>query len=49
VLTGLGRYHYFNAAGDEETGEIGQDHSPETHLVPLVLETASGLRSNIQV
>jgi UDP-arabinose 4-epimerase len=40
---------YFNAAGAEETGEIGEDHSPETHLIPLVLEAASGARSNIQV
>jgi UDP-arabinose 4-epimerase len=40
---------YFNAAGAEATGEIGEDHSPETHLIPLVLEAASGIRPAIQV
>jgi UDP-glucose 4-epimerase len=40
---------YFNAAGAEETDEIGEDYSPEPHLIPLVLEAASGVRSNIQV
>lgn len=40
---------YFNAAGADESGEIGEDHSPETHLIPLVLETALGKRSHITV
>jgi UDP-arabinose 4-epimerase len=43
------RLRYFNAAGAEETGEIGEDHNPETHLIPLVLEAASGVRSTVQV
>lgn len=40
---------YFNAAGADESGEIGEDHSPETHLIPLVLETALGKRPHITV
>jgi UDP-arabinose 4-epimerase len=43
------RLRYFNAAGAEATGEIGEDHSPETHLIPLVLEAASGARPAVQV
>ena len=33
---------YFNAAGADPDGEIGEDHQPETHLIPLVLEAAAG-------
>ncbi|MFC4769958.1 UDP-glucose 4-epimerase GalE [Effusibacillus consociatus] len=40
---------YFNAAGAELTGVIGEDHNPETHLIPLVLQTALGKREAIQV
>lgn len=40
---------YFNAAGADESGEIGENHSPETHLIPLVLETALGKRPHITV
>jgi UDP-glucose 4-epimerase len=32
---------YFNAAGADPGGEIGEEHSPETHLIPLVLQAAS--------
>ena len=35
---------YFNAAGADPDGEIGEDHDPETHLIPLALEAAAGLR-----
>jgi UDP-arabinose 4-epimerase len=35
---------YFNAAGADPDGEIGEAHSPETHLIPLLLEAALGLR-----
>lgn len=35
---------YFNAAGAHDSGEIGEDHTPETHLIPLVLEAAAGRR-----
>ena len=31
---------YFNAAGADPEGELGEDHSPETHLIPLVLKAA---------
>ena len=43
------RLRYFNAAGADPTGEIGEYHEPETHLIPLILGTASGLRSAIQI
>lgn len=40
---------YFNAAGADPEGEIGESHMPETHLIPLVLDAASGKRKNIKV
>jgi UDP-glucose 4-epimerase len=40
---------YFNAAGAALDGSIGEDHKPETHLIPLVMETALGLRDRISV
>ncbi|MGE5497473.1 MAG: UDP-glucose 4-epimerase GalE [Syntrophothermus sp.] len=40
---------YFNAAGCDMNGEIGESHEPETHLIPLVLFTALGKRENISV
>lgn len=40
---------YFNAAGADPEGEIGEDHNPETHLIPLVLDAASGKRPDIKV
>ena len=40
---------YFNAAGAHENGLIGEDHCPETHLVPIVLQTALGKRDEIAV
>ena len=40
---------YFNAAGADDAGEIGELHIPETHLVPLVLDAASGSRDSITV
>ena len=40
---------YFNAAGADAEGEIGEDHTPETHLIPLVIEAALGMRSHVQV
>ncbi|MBB6637850.1 UDP-glucose 4-epimerase GalE [Cohnella thailandensis] len=40
---------YFNAAGAHESGKIGEDHSPETHLIPLVLQVALGQREFISV
>src|SRR6516162_7802137 len=40
---------YFNAAGADPGGEIGELHAPETHLVPLVLQTALEQRSHVDV
>ncbi len=40
---------YFNAAGADPDGEIGEDHDPETHLIPLVLDAAMGRRPHITV
>lgn len=40
---------YFNAAGADPDGEIGESHSPETHIIPLVLDAASGKRKNISI
>jgi len=40
---------YFNAAGADPAGRSGEDHQPETHLIPLVIEAALGLRPEILV
>jgi UDP-arabinose 4-epimerase len=40
---------YFNAAGADPDGEIGERHEPETHLIPLLLQTALGQRPGIDV
>ncbi len=40
---------YFNAAGADPEGELGERHEPETHLIPLVLQAASGRRPDITV
>lgn len=40
---------YFNAAGADPEGEIGEDHDPETHLIPLVLHAAIGRRPNVVI
>ncbi|MDZ7815138.1 MAG: UDP-glucose 4-epimerase GalE [Planctomycetota bacterium] len=40
---------YFNAAGASESGKIGEDHDPETHLIPLVLQVALGQREKIMI
>jgi len=40
---------YFNAAGAHPGGEIGEDHSPESHLVPIVLQTALGKRDSVAI
>jgi len=40
---------YFNAAGASREGDIGEDHDPETHLIPLVLQVAQGRRKEILV
>ncbi|MGY6530192.1 MAG: UDP-glucose 4-epimerase GalE [Cyanobacterium sp.] len=42
-------FRYFNAAGADPDGMIGEDHHPETHLIPLVLYTALGKRDSITI
>ncbi|MCX7950789.1 MAG: UDP-glucose 4-epimerase GalE [Clostridiales bacterium] len=40
---------YFNACGADDEGDIGEDHSPESHLIPLVLQTCLGKRDSIKI
>ncbi|NMA66730.1 MAG: UDP-glucose 4-epimerase GalE [Clostridiaceae bacterium] len=40
---------YFNAAGAHPSGKIGEDHRPETHLIPIILQVALGKRDAIQI
>jgi UDP-arabinose 4-epimerase len=40
---------YFNAAGADPEGETGEDHHPETHLIPLILQAAAGKRPAIDI
>ena len=40
---------YFNAAGAIEDGSIGEDHNPETHLIPLILQVPLGKREHITI
>ena len=42
-------FRYFNAAGAAEDGTIGEDHQPETHLIPLVIDAATGRCENIKI
>lgn len=43
------RFRYFNAAGADPNGLLGEDHDPETHLIPLVLQVALGKRDAISI
>ncbi|OEC86725.1 MULTISPECIES: UDP-glucose 4-epimerase GalE [Methanobacterium] len=40
---------YFNAAGADPEGEVGELHNPETHLIPLILDVAAGRREDIKI
>mgnify|MGYP006266977231 CR=1 FL=1 len=42
-------FRYFNAAGAAEDGEIGEDHNPETHLIPVIFQTLLGQRDQIKI
>jgi UDP-glucose 4-epimerase len=42
-------FRYFNAAGAAEDGTIGEDHTPESHLIPLAIGAAQGLRPALQI
>ena len=44
-----GVLRYFNAAGADPGGEIGEDHAPESHLIPLAIKAALGQRAELQV
>ncbi|WP_436714718.1 UDP-glucose 4-epimerase GalE [Roseiconus lacunae] len=46
---GYAALRYFNAAGARPDGTIGEDHDPETHLIPIVLQVALGQRKHITV
>ncbi len=42
-------FRYFNAAGASEDGSIGEDHDPETHLIPVAIDAAVGKRPSIEL
>ncbi len=44
-----GVLRYFNAAGADPGGEIGEDHAPESHLIPLAIKAALGQRGELQI
>ncbi len=46
---GTAALRYFNAAGASPDGDIGEDHDPESHLIPIVLQTALGQRERIGI
>lgn len=46
---GFAALRYFNAAGAAPEGDLGEDHHPESHLIPIVLEVALGQRDQITV
>jgi UDP-glucose 4-epimerase len=46
---GYAALRYFNASGASPDGSIGEDHDPETHLIPLVIQAAMGQRPAIEV
>ncbi len=43
------RFRYFNAAGADPSGEIGELHDPETHIIPIILQTCLGERESLSV
>lgn len=46
---GFAALRYFNAAGATPAGDIGEDHDPETHLIPIVLQVALGQREHVTI
>ncbi|MFB8791320.1 MAG: UDP-glucose 4-epimerase GalE [Potamolinea sp.] len=42
-------FRYFNAAGADPDSKLGEDHTPETHIIPLVLQTAMGKRESVSI
>jgi UDP-glucose-4-epimerase GalE len=47
--SGYASLRYFNAAGASADGTIGEDHTPETHLIPLVIQAATSQRPHIEI
>jgi UDP-glucose 4-epimerase len=47
--TSFAAFRYFNAAGAAEDGSIGEDHTPETHLIPVAIEVAVGGRPHLEL
>jgi UDP-glucose 4-epimerase len=46
---GYAALRYFNAAGAAADGSLGEDHDPETHLIPLILQVALGQREHVEI
>ena len=46
---GFAALRYFNASGAAADGSIGEDHTPETHLIPLIIQAATGKRPHIEI
>ncbi len=46
---GFAALRYFNASGAHASGQIGEDHTPETHLIPLIIQAALGKRPHIEI
>jgi UDP-arabinose 4-epimerase len=40
---------YFNAAGADPDGDLGEEHEPETHLIPVILQVAAGVRNHVTI
>jgi len=45
----FGSLRYFNAAGADPEGRIGESHDPETHLIPIILQVATGQRDSLKI
>jgi len=46
---GVAMLRYFNVAGSDRTGAIGEDHDPETHLIPVAIQAALGVRPGMHI
>ena len=40
---------YFNACGADASGDLGEDHSPESHLIPIILQVPRGKRDSVSI
>lgn len=48
-MLGVAMLRYFNVAGCDPEGELGEDHDPETHIIPIILQAALGKRSHVTI